>query len=338
MAVLFSHFFNYNITKYLFIGNAGVNLFFVISGFLITEILLTYKDSSNSLVDNLKKFYLRRFFRIFPIYYLYLVFIGIFCFSIVKDVLPWAFLYCINFYQYTGDEPILVSHLWTLSIEEQFYIFWPILILALPRKRIFILIIGVVFFAIISRFLIEGINHKSFLPSCLDAFGLGALFAYLKKYHTTKLKVILGYNAVWVVSLLYYISMILLNIWNVTILDTSFRLSISIISFYLIGISLFSKGNFKFANFLLENKLAIYIGKISYGIYLYHLLIAYFLDPFINAYLLNKFGSETSVLKYIYFNSYLIKLPLYTIITIAVAAISFKYIERPIALYKNRIS
>jgi peptidoglycan/LPS O-acetylase OafA/YrhL len=96
--------------------------------------------------------------------------------------------------------------------------------------------------------------------------------------------------------------------------------------------------NSKFANLLLENKLAIYIGKISYGIYVYHLFISYFLDTYVNTYLLNKFGSKTSALKYFYFNSYFLKLPFYILITIAIASISFKYIERPIALYKNRIT
>jgi len=339
IAVLFSHFFNPNITQYLFIGNAGVNLFFVISGFLITEILFKYKDSGSKVGASLKKFYIRRFLRIFPIYYMYLVIAALLYYSLVKDALPWAFLYGINFYEQNHTVPVFFSHLWSLSIEEQFYLIWPFIILTIPKKMLLKLIVAVILIALFSRLFISGINHKLLTTSCFDAFGLGALFAYLKLYHQQKLQQILKYNIFWITALLAYAAMIICSIYQIPILDEWFRFFISIISFYLIGVALYpTQPTNKLTKILLENKTVIYLGTISYGIYIYHLLIGYILDPYINQYLSNLFASKTSALKYIYFNSYLIKLPLYTILTIAVAAFSFRFIEKPISAFKNRLT
>lgn len=339
MVVLFSHFFNPNITKHLFIGNAGVNLFFVISGFLITEILFKYKNSERTLGESLKFFYIRRSLRIFPIYYIYLLVCAVMYFILVRDALPWAFLYGINFYEQNNTAPKVFSHLWSLSVEEQFYLVWPLLILTLRQKFIPFLIIGLIIAAVLSRFMISGINHKLLTTSCLDAFGMGALFAYLKLYRPEKLKELLKLDLVWIVALIVYLAMIICNFYKITVLNEWFRLAIAVISFYLLGTCLYPKEpKNKLTRILLENKTAIYLGTISYGIYIYHILIGFIADPFVDNILLQFFGHSSGVVKYIYYNSYVIKFPLYTLITVALAALSFRYIEKPIAAFKNRIT
>lgn len=125
-------------------GWIGVDIFFVLSGFLITGILLDSRSEGNYF----KRFYLRRAFRILPLYYAYLVVV----FGIVPflrhpepqwtsagraEVLSYAF-YVQNFFQCLFPKAMSNSptHLWSLAIEEQFYLVWPLLVLRLPKASL----------------------------------------------------------------------------------------------------------------------------------------------------------------------------------------------------------
>jgi len=140
-------------------GDLGVSVFFVISGFLITTLLLKQSDSADKI--QLKHFYLRRFFRIFPPYYFYLLIIGLLWSVHIVVMLKGAFLsaitYTSNYYPYTRSHPDttgwLVGHTWSLSLEEQFYCFWPACLHFLGKKKS--LIVGLVLLALapISRVL-----------------------------------------------------------------------------------------------------------------------------------------------------------------------------------------
>ena len=276
LAVLFSHFFAPQVTKHLFIGNAGVNLFFVISGFLITDIILKYQTSGISSGIILQKFYIRRALRIFPLYYFYLLITIVFFYNVVSPVFPWAVTYCMNIYEMFHPYPLLYYHLWSLSIEEQFYIFWPILILVVPNKYLLKVIYTTIFIAVISRLIFTGINHRLFTITCFDAFGFGALFAYLKIFDEGLLKKILNYRSILRLSLLGYLAMISLSFFENHLLDVWFRFFISIISFYLVGICIFHRNtNRKLFKVLLENPKLQYLGKISYGIYMWYVVAIY---------------------------------------------------------------
>jgi peptidoglycan/LPS O-acetylase OafA/YrhL len=121
-------------------GGQGVLIFFVISGFLITWLLLKEEEKWGSV--SLTLFYLRRTLRIFPAFYAFwfLVVVG---FAILgKHVYPAqaaaSFFYVNNYYQaLAGDPDSALSHTWSLAIEEQFYLLWPTLFIALrtPARR-----------------------------------------------------------------------------------------------------------------------------------------------------------------------------------------------------------
>ena len=115
-----------------YFGWAGVILFFVLSGYLITKTLYTEKESSSPLKNKFRNFWARRALRIFPLYYLYffiLLLILIFKGLPANPEMPWLFTYSYNFYLInvydTKGPSFLTGHLWSLSIEEQFYLFFP---------------------------------------------------------------------------------------------------------------------------------------------------------------------------------------------------------------------
>ena len=122
-------------------GGLGVSTFFVISGFLITTLLLNELDHHGEI--NLRRFYFRRSLRIFPPYYVYLTiaaFVGyVSLHPIPKAAFITAAAYVSNYYPYTHSHPEsigwAVGHTWSLSVEEQFYIFWPLLLVVFTRRR-----------------------------------------------------------------------------------------------------------------------------------------------------------------------------------------------------------
>lgn len=163
------------------IGAIGVTVFFVISGFLITSILVKEKqDSSRTVSDKMIRFYARRAVRIFPVYYAVLAigaYSGIYWFSEISNW--WHILYATNFYMFiNGHGAGYTSHFWSLDVEEQFYMLWPILIFITPQKhliKLFVLSMLVAFVTAATR-PIFGYNNLSayvFPFSHFDSLGAG---------------------------------------------------------------------------------------------------------------------------------------------------------------------
>lgn len=335
LAVLVHHFFPHAVGKYTFIGNAGVDVFFVISGFLITGILLKNKESVASNGTSLKKFYIRRFFRIFPIYYLYLLFAAIFFWALCKDSMSWALTYTINIYAAHHQEPMFFAHLWSLSVEEQFYIFWPCFILFTPRKYLLHLIIGVIAIALIVKLSISSMNHKLFTVSCMDAFGAGALLAYSDQYNSGLADNIIKKYWILILAIIAYIGLIAGAMMNYNSFDVMQRTIIAVIGFFFVTYCVHpDRIKSRSWDRVMSNKTLIYIGRISYGIYIYHFMVRYMLDPVIDNTLRSLIG-DSSPLKYIVYNSFVVKFPLYTAITILIAALSFRFIESPLTKLKD---
>ena len=120
------------------LASLGVKLFFVLSGLLITRLLLDELDR-NERID-LARFYRRRFGRLMPAFYLYLV-VAIAILLVRGKPVPWdavasAVLYVTNYFQAFNDAPThIVSHCWSLAVEEQFYVVWPLLLSWVMRRR-----------------------------------------------------------------------------------------------------------------------------------------------------------------------------------------------------------
>jgi len=345
-------------TDYIYIGWVGVQLFFVLSGFLITDILLRMKEKFGA-SDFFKKFYGRRFLRIFPLYYFYLLVMFIVTSALIyydyrvaymerfKDHLPYALAYIYNFFNaspaYDG-ESWLIGHLWSLSVEEQFYLFWPLVIFLTPKKHLKKLFVGAIAIGFLFRLAVSALYKFSdsvpflypnmsvviyVLPfSYLDAFGLGA---YITRFEIPKarwqfvalliLLPIVGFATTYfstgefgvstALGFAYPLNKDFKQVWGYSY--------ISYLCVLLIYLVVREKLFLRF----LDNKFISYLGKISYGLYVYHFAIVWFVRR------IRDFGIPEPVAKPL-------TLVISAILTYIVASLSYKYLEKPILDLKDR--
>jgi len=273
LGVLIAHFWDYRLPT----GHLGVRLFFVISGFLITGILLQERLGSEAASRRtlIKAFYIRRALRIFPAYYT-MLFLGL-VLSVegVRETLLWHLTYTSNlFYAMQSDwEPWTTVHLWTLSVEEQFYLVWPTVLLFLPRRWLLPALAGAILFAIGFRHAV-GImwplgNHRdTLMPAMMDALALGGLLSAAPLLlnwgaaERKRLALVLAALSVPALGLI-------LGPWGeaVPYAVGDFLATIPMACAVLAA----RNGLPGLAGKALDNKVTRYLGKISYGIYLWHL-------------------------------------------------------------------
>lgn len=134
-----------NFTRFYFVGGLaaiGLVVFFVLSGFLITTVLMREQDRTGAI--SLKNFYIRRFLRIFPVAYFYIGVVALLSFAGIIGLRPhdlaFAFSYLMDFHH---DRAWYVGHLWYLTVEEQFYLLWPAAVTILGfRRSLFLAVAG----------------------------------------------------------------------------------------------------------------------------------------------------------------------------------------------------
>ena len=161
------------------LGWMSMMTFYALSGFLITGILL--RARGRELKHTLRVFYIRRILRIFPLYYA-VVLVGLLCgMPRFVDNGPWLLTYTFNMHEFAQQHWLgAVSHLWTLSVEEQFYLAWPWVILLLPERHLMRALITVFCIAPVFRFSVywlwpDAVMVGLLAPSCLDALGLSLI-------------------------------------------------------------------------------------------------------------------------------------------------------------------
>jgi peptidoglycan/LPS O-acetylase OafA/YrhL len=176
---------------WIFDGNLGVRFFFVISGFLITWLLLQETNQSRRI--NLKYFYVRRFLRILPVYYMFvLVLLGLQLFTQFKETTA-GWLGMLTFTRNFMDASFTSAHIWVLSVEAQFYLIWPSLLVLLSRRSIRVKAIilaipictapifrvGNYIFCKSHQHLLRGLNGIHLKPAFLErVFSFGSFFCY----------------------------------------------------------------------------------------------------------------------------------------------------------------
>jgi peptidoglycan/LPS O-acetylase OafA/YrhL len=257
---------------------SGVQLFFVLSGFLITGILLDAKErareSGESRAHVLKAFYVRRFLRIFPLYYGVLIAAAMLNVNGVRESFLWHFCYLSNYYFiWAGGWNGPASHFWTLAVEEQFYLVWPILILFAPTRRlplIFVLLtLSAPVYRIIGALVFSDVSLWGIAtPGSLDSLSIGAMLAYLRRFPTTIVqRARVSGIGVFTCSLACYILVAAvpclseaLGFLKLTLISLLFASVIGACTSGLKGIP----------GKLLECSPMVYLGTISYGLYVFH--------------------------------------------------------------------
>lgn len=301
-------------------GWSGVDLFFVLSGFLITGILYDTQYAPGYY----RTFYARRTLRIFPIYYLFvLITLLIMPASIWHKGHLWFLVYlgypAAIIWPSLVTIPIRITHLWSLSVEEQFYMLWPWLIRRLrsPRNVLrFCAAVGVG--ALVARVLFPGWAYAS-LPCRMDSLALGAALAVLVRsdlrQHCQKLA-----PAVFLVAAGTITVICLLRHTTAHADRLIYTLGFSVIAVGYGGLLLLSLG--PLSGFFSLRILRTF-GKYSYGMYLYHFPLTSVFEHVKPVFARYPLGEITYVAACVAAN-------------LAIAALSFHLFEQPILRLKGR--
>jgi peptidoglycan/LPS O-acetylase OafA/YrhL len=262
-------------------GVFGVQLFFVLSGFLITGILLRCRpdaDPRNTVGHSLWAFYGRRFLRIFPLYYLTLTILYLCNFPHLRETILWHVCYLSNVYYGLHDNWLgHLSHFWTLGVEEQFYLCWPLLILFLPRQALLPVTLSMVAVAPLYRAAMATFAPSWYLASVwvpfasLDSLTMGALLALCGQPGWADFRQRSMRWMFWVGGPLLAAVMCLqvAGIGRFGRLDTVvLRFAMALFCFWLVGRT--ADGLPGAMGRVLTFAPIVYLGKISYGIYVIH--------------------------------------------------------------------
>ncbi|MFN8669151.1 MAG: acyltransferase [Gemmatimonadaceae bacterium] len=328
-------------------GWMGVDLFFVLSGFLITGILLEGRSGPRYF----RNFYLRRLLRLFPVYYLTLAVL----FLVLPRVLQpppaelvalvphqgWYWLYAVNVFQVRSHGTMSyfnTLHLWSLSVEEQFYLLWPMVVRLTTASSLLVtcVIAIVAAFAIRVGLIASGGSAwaaYSLMPARMDALAVGACVAILARDTAGSARLRRWWRPVALVALAGVLGLI---VWkrqyhedDLAVLTLGYVLNALVFGAGLTGIldsptlAIFRPFHWRWLQ---------WIGKVSYGAYVYHLLLQLAVDPAKEYFrkLPPVLGSQLP--------AEFVWIILMTSVTLAVAWVSYRWIEMPFLALKDRLA
>lgn len=330
-------------------GDLGVSFFFVLSGFLITYLLLEEKEQTGKI--DIKNFYLRRILRIWPVYFC-VVGIALVLLPLLNTYLPpgfpmrhstdklnpWLYLgFAGNFdYIWNGITNVVLGILWSVSIEEQFYLFWPLVISFVPKKKLLPVFILLIIASIFFRFYFSNggniniIRHHSF--SCASDLITGAILAYLATLPAFVERI--KKMPVYVIAGIYFTGFVLLPfreyIWKFGIhyvqVASIQPVLIALFFAFIIMEQCFAVNSFyKAGNLTRISKLGTY----TYGMYCYHMVVF-----FTVLFLYGQLGipvSSTGVVQHVFTSL------LCLVLTVGLSRLSYRYFEsRFLELKKKR--
>ncbi len=267
-------------------GGIGVSFFFVLSGFLITYLIIKEVQETGTL--NIKHFYIRRTLRIWPLFF-FVVFFGFFIYPIFKKIigmdtnLPNQIWYHISFLsnfdsiyiaqnKLQATSPMMEDITWSVSIEEQFYLVWPLLFMVYPKKWYPFIFIKIIAISSLFRYFnrVDGDVIYYHTLSVMSYLAVGGLFAYYSLKSAKFLQVITHLKK-WLIILIYVLGLSIMFYGNYiypSIYDVVFMPILSALFFGFIILeqnfaqnSLFKYGRLKYLSIL---------GKYTYGLYLLH--------------------------------------------------------------------
>jgi peptidoglycan/LPS O-acetylase OafA/YrhL len=341
------------------IGWITIQIFFVLSGFLITRILLSMREQ-HGLGDYLKIFYARRTLRIFPIYYLFLLLLWAVAFVMPemdkeREQIPYALAYIWNWYAVTDHDGLVhkLEHFWSLAVEEQFYLLWPLLLFFARGARFWKIAIALVVAGPFIRLgcVLAWPHLDGVLPDAykalyqmstthIDAFATGALLCYVIRqpwsYRFTSTHLLIALACAWLAGSLASgftlgrggIYDIPLNFgYPIHLRDNwQFVWGYSVINLVAAGlILLVAQG--RFANAVFMNPFIRRLGVISYAAYIVHLAVIYALLPLIK--------QVQAAVGHVYWGTWLCA-PVVLVTVFALSELSYRYFESRFLTMKDR--
>lgn len=337
LAVIFFHGFSYaapafpwhnRLAAALFhltsFGWAGVNLFFTLSGFLITGNLIDSDGKPNFY----SRFYIRRALRILPAYFLVLIILGL-----THSASPAYLLVCVIF---LANWPTLLLHgpfmlypiLWSLAVEEQFYAVWPWLYRRLQSRGMFALCVGMILLCPVLRGVAITLTNADILSKTFmigDNLAIGAAIAILCRSQRCSLKAL-----IWIGVAALGISgpaiLIMINAGH-TVRSDALGVSVgySMLEWFTAGMLILMLFAYRTRPIQPGLVILIFFGEISYGLYLIHMLCGIWYDRFFGHAYLTR--ADLLVTRFVVVNS----------IAILLATLSKRYFENPIMRLKEKI-
>jgi len=309
-------------------AHAAAIVFFTLSGFLITYLLLEEKELTEKV--DLKKFYLRRILRIWPLYFFYIGIIILLHYYVIGDGIRnlknvkyfFVFLqnYCVYFLQ---RQPTDMGHLWSIGVEEQFYFVWPIIFLFTKNIKKFLLgfIPSILFIRGVLKIYGDytgDLTPFNFSISCAyDSIATGALFSYFYKIRNG---ILMKYaKSFWVpLTFIAFVLLIVFYRFNFFSIYSDNAVSLITAAFIVNQITTIKKYS------VLENPVMTFLGKISYGIYMYH---PFFISLFLFVFSKNKIAATPIVMLILVISS-----------TVITSYISYEILEKPFLRIKKKYS
>jgi peptidoglycan/LPS O-acetylase OafA/YrhL len=308
-------------------GAAGVDLFFALSAFLITSLLLREREEQGGI--SLRHFYLRRILRIWPLYFLLIAVGVVIAHTVPGQNLPWYYvagylLFAGNWVHAVCGRPVSVcSPLWTVSIEEQFYLIWPVLMQLLRRRGMVAAAVITVVLATASRvaFLLAGWSggflYYGSISRC-DSLAFGMLLALFadrlpRLGRATRWLLLISGLAGWVIS----------SAWlneqpgPVDMRMVFGRLIVAVPAAAILLSCLYSR------SVLVRGSWVVGLGKISYGLYVWHLTALLIVTMMFRP----LWGWQLLAVKVIGFG-----------VTIVLAWASYRWIESPFLRLKDKFA
>lgn len=313
-------------------GLLGVILFFVLSGFLITHLLIAELNKTGTI--SLLNFYMRRILRIWPLYFLILLlslYIGYG--TIFHESLLYGVLFTPNIFDALFHPYVISPQIWSIGVEEQFYLIWPLLFVTFYRKMNVYLWLGLFFigYSFLPYFIgyynnnISSLSYYHQIDSILygakfNSMALGCIIAFFFNKFPSQVNSIF-YNRYFEILVFSLTFILVLAGFNLAY----FKHEIFSILFACIILSLTNETSF-FRPFL-ENKVIDYFGKISYGLYMFHFIVIHF----VLNYTQSMIRVEGIVLESILYLSIIF-------FTFFISHLSYQYFEKPFLNLKSKFT